>query len=144
MKENIYLKLKNKQQEEIDNFPFGFAFNDEQFKEMMHKWGLTKNDTDKIFSLGHGSYIRKADAQAMEDMFTRHKKELWEEINKDTDGTGFIYDMFVYELANKEYCYTLDEQETLDYLGITKEDIQNNTNLKKGLRKAINHCKGLI
>lgn len=143
MKENIYLKLKNKQQKEIDNFPFGFAFSDEQFKEMMNKWGLTENDTDKIYSLGHGSYIRKADTQAMENMFNNHKKELWEEISKDIDGTGFIYDMFVYELANREYCYTQDEQETLDYLGITTEDIQNNTNLKKGLRKAINHCKGL-
>lgn len=77
MKENIYLKLKNKQQKEIDNFPFGFAFSDEQFKEMMNKWGLTENDTDKIYSLGHGSYIRKADAKAMEYMFNNHSKGLY-------------------------------------------------------------------
>lgn len=144
MKENKYLKLKDKQQKEIDNFPFGFAFSDEQFKEMMNKWGLTENDTDKIYSLDYGTFIRKTDTQAMENMFSRQTKEIWDEISKDIDGTGFIYDMFVYELANREYCYTRDEKETLDYLGITKEDIQNNTNLKNGLRKAINHCKGLV
>ena len=49
-----YTELKAKHQKEVDAFPFGFAFNQSQFNEMMAKWGLTPNDTDKIYSIGGG------------------------------------------------------------------------------------------
>lgn len=32
---NPYLKLKNKHQKEINDFPFGFAFSQKQFDDMM-------------------------------------------------------------------------------------------------------------
>ena len=34
-----YLELKERQQKEVNDFPFGFAFSNEQFKEMMEKFG---------------------------------------------------------------------------------------------------------
>ena len=43
-----YLELKQRQQKEVNDFPFGFAFSNQQFKEMMEKFGLSENDTDKI------------------------------------------------------------------------------------------------
>lgn len=46
-----YTELKAKHQAEVDAFPFGFAFNNKQFNEMMEKWGLTPDDTDKIYSI---------------------------------------------------------------------------------------------
>ena len=49
--------------------------------------------------------------------------------------------MFNYELANHEYCITWDITDTLESLGLTREDIENNKNLKNGLEKAIKRFK---
>ena len=136
-----YLKLKEKHQKEINDFPFGFAFSNEQFKDMMKKFGLKEKDTDKIYSLGAGSYIRKSDSEAMEQMFARHRKEIENEIQNDKDGSGFIYEMFRYELSNHEYCVTYDIEPTLDALGLTLDKINENQNLVKGLKKALDEYK---
>jgi len=136
-----YLKLKEKHQKEVNDFPFGFAFSNEQFKDMMKKFGLKEKDTDKIYSLGAGSYIRKSDSEAMEQMFARHRKEIENEIQNDKDGSGFIYEMFRYELSNHEYCVTYDIEPTLDALGLTLDKINENQNLVKGLKKALDEYK---
>ena len=136
-----YLKLKQKQQKEVNDFPFGFAFSNQQFKDMMKEFGLKETDTDKIYSLGAGSYIRKSDSEAMEQMFARHRKEIENEIQNDKDGSGFIYEMFRYELSNHEYCITYDIEPTLDALGLTLDKINENQNLVKGLKKALDEYK---
>ena len=76
-----YLKLKEKHQKEVNDFPFGFAFSNEQFKDMMKKFGLKEKDTDKIYSIGAGGYIKKTDAEAMHNMFKRHREESSHKIN---------------------------------------------------------------
>lgn len=132
-----YLELKQKQQKEVNDFPFGFAFSNQQFKEMMEKFGLKETDTDKIYSIGAGGYIRKSDSDAFDEMIKRHRKEIEDEIEKDKKGTGFIYSMFSYELANHEYCITYDIEPTLDALGLTLDEINKKENLLNGLRKAL-------
>ena len=136
-----YLELKQKQQKEVNDFPFGFAFSNQQFKEMMEKFGLKETDTDKIYSIGAGGYIRKSDSDAFDEMFKRHRKEIEDEIEKDKKGTGFIYSMFSYELANHEYCITYDIEPTLDALGLTLDQINKKENLVNGLRKALKEYK---
>ena len=136
-----YIKLKEKHQKEINEFPFGFAFSNEQFETMMNKFGLEKDDLKSIYSLGAGCYIKKSDSNAMEEMFTRQQKEKQEQIDKDKDGTGFIYQMFEYELANHEYCITHDLTETFEALNLTKEEVNKNKNLLKGLHKALQKYK---
>ena len=69
-------ELKRQHHAEFDAFPLGFAFNKEQFKAMMEKWGLAENDTDKIFSIGNGGYVRKQDAEALIAMSKRQKEEM--------------------------------------------------------------------
>jgi len=54
---NKYTDLKNRQQEEFNAFPLGAAFGNKQFAEMMQAWGLTENDTDKIYSIGGGVFF---------------------------------------------------------------------------------------
>ena len=81
---------------------------------MMQKFGLTIDDKDKILSLGCGCFIRKSDETAFDEMFKRHKQEMQDAIASDKTGDGFIYDMFIYELANHEYCITYDLEETLN------------------------------
>lgn len=36
---NRYAELKQRQQEEFNKLPLGFAFSDKQFNEMMKEWG---------------------------------------------------------------------------------------------------------
>lgn len=132
-----YRQLKNRQQEEFNKFPLGFAFSNSQFKEMMEKWGLKETDTDKIYSIGLGGYVRKSDHAAFHEMLSRHSKEFKQAIAEDKTGEGFIYQMFLYELNNHEYGYTGDESDTLDALGYTVEEINSDERLLHGLKKAM-------
>ena len=134
---NAYRQLKERQQKEMNAFPLGACFNQKQFEEMMAKWGLTVNDTDQICSLGGGCYIRKSDKLKFLDMLARFEREKQEAISADLTGDGFIYDMFIYELANHEYCITYDLEDTLDALNLTIEKINADERLLHGLQKAI-------
>ena len=134
---NAYQEMKDRQQKEFNAFPMGAAFSQQQFQQMMEKWGLTLNDTDKICSIGGGCYIRKADIAAFTTLINKTAAELKNAIAADTTGDGFIFDMFVYELANHEYCITYDLEETLDALGLTPEEVIADEPLKQGLNKAI-------
>ena len=87
---NKYTDLKNRQQEEFNAFPLGAAFGNKQFAEMMQAWGLTENDTDKIYSIGGGCYIRKSDHKAFHEMLDRHEKERRNAIAADLTGYGFL------------------------------------------------------
>ena len=64
-----YSELKQRQQKEVDAFPFGAAFSKEQFEEMQKK--LPLDEGDKYYSLGAGVFVRGKDIPAMEEMFTK-------------------------------------------------------------------------
>jgi hypothetical protein len=133
---NKYRELKKKHQEEVNKFPFMFAFDKKQFAEGMKKLGLNENDTDKIYDIGYGRYIRKTDSDKLDEMYSRHDKELKKAIEDDLTGEGFIYDMFNYELSNHEYCVTYDVGDTLNALGFSIDDINNDKRLLHGLQLA--------
>ncbi len=133
---NTYEQLKNRQQKESNAFPLGAAFSNTQFAEMMQKWGLTVNDTDKILSIGYGCFIRKTDRAAFHEMLERHSKEMEDAIADDKTGYGFIYDMFITELANHEYCITHDLHDTLNALDLTAEQLAADERLLNGLTQA--------
>ncbi len=139
---NPYTTLKQKHQKEIDNFPFGFAFSTEQFNDMMiNRFGLTPDDTDKIYSIGGGGYVRKCDADAMHEMLERHAKER-EKVAKDNKD-DYLFHMFNYELANHEYTYTYDLTDTLDALDLTMEEINENPEMLDALNRAIKYQESL-
>lgn len=139
---NPYVTLKEKHQKEINAFPFGWAFNQSQFDEMMvERFGLTPEDTDKIYSIGGGGYIRKSDSEAMHEMIERHTKEKEEAIRENTD--DYLYHMFDYELANHEYNYTGDLEDTLDAIGITYPEVKANKVMFDALKRAIAHQESL-
>ena len=130
---NKYTELKSKHQKEVDAFPFGFAFNQKQFDEMMEKWGLAPTDTDKIYKIGGGGYVRKSDADGMDEMFARHEAERKAAMQDDE----YLYQMFDYELANHEYSYTGDLEDTLDALGLTMDEINADPRMADALKRAI-------
>jgi len=123
---NSYLALKAETRKELDAFPMQFAFNMKQFEEGMKALGLTKDDTDKIVSIPGGGFVRKTDAGAFMDMFKRHRDKHQAAIAADTDGTGYIYEMFDYELSNHEYSYTYDPEPALNALGLTLQEVKAN------------------
>lgn len=124
---NMYIEMKQRQQAEVNAFPMKFAFTQESLEQGMHELGLDpKKDMDKIVAIPGGGFIRERDKQAFLDLFARHDKEREEAIAADKDGTGYLYHMFRYELANHEYAYTRDVSDTLDALGYTLKEIAEN------------------
>ena len=142
---NLYRELKNRQQKEMNAFPVGACYSKEQFADMMHQWGMTVNDTDKIYSIGFGCYIRKCDHAAFHEMLDRHEQERKAAIAADKTGNGYIYQMFLAELADHEYCITYDYEDTFNALGLTVEEINADKRLLRGLLKAerdyLKHCE---
>jgi len=136
---NSYTEMKERHQREVNALPLVFAFSNEQFVTAMAILGLTPEDTDKVYKLGGisgGGFHRREDSVLILGTFDRHDKEREEAINGDKTGDGYIYEMFRYELANHEYGYTFDLSDTLNALGYSDEDIENNPALKHGLLKA--------
>ena len=138
---NQYEVMSSRHQKEVDEFPIMFAFNSKQFDEGMRKLGLEPTDTDKIYSIGGGGYIRKTDSDALTEMFNRQSEEMEKAIAEDTTGEGFIYDMFCYELNNHEYNYTHNVSDTLDCLGLTMEMVNADKRFLHGLKKAMKRCR---
>lgn len=139
---NKYLEMKNRQQKEFDEFAnknMFFAFSDKQFEEGMQKLGLQKDDTDKIYRTIGGGFVLRTASKEMNNIFKRHEQERKDAIEADKDGTGFIYDMFDYELANHEYGYTGDSEEAVEALGLTYEEIEQDVRLKEAFNKAKKH-----
>ena len=135
---NKYAEMKERQQQRINALPLMFAFSQKQFKEGMERWGLTENDTDKIYKLGStGGFYRREDSQLIFSTFEESANEMSDAIRADPDGTGFIKDMFLYELANHEYCITYDLEPTRAALNLSEDDVQNDERLAKGLKLAI-------
>ena len=134
---NSYRELRERQQQEMNAMPLGFAFSNKQFEEMMQKWGLDpEKDSDKLVRIPAGGFIQKKDAQALTDLVQRHDRELQTAIEMDLTGEEFIYDMFLYELDNHEYGYTGDPEDAFTALGITYEDVMTDTRLCAGFKKA--------
>ena len=139
---NKYLELKKRQQEEFQTLPIVYAFGNEQFKKAMAKLGLTENDMDKVCSIyGCGDIMLKSDVPKLKEMSRKHSKELKDAIAGDKTGDGFIYDMFDAELSNHEYGYTQDPTAALGALGLTLDEVYNDTRLKHGVQRACKNYK---
>lgn len=133
---NAYAEMKKRQQERVNALPLMFAFSQQQFNEGMAKLGLEPNDTHLITSIGAGGFIRKSDVPLFNDTMESLSTEAQTAINEDVDGTGFIKDMFLYELANHEYCITYDLEPTLYALNLTEDQVLESPKLMKGLKLA--------
>lgn len=131
--------MKKAHQEEVNNFPFGFAFGKKQFSEMMQKWELDpESDLDlaKIVFVGAGCYVRKSDIPAMEEMFGRQKREKQEFRKRGKE----LFEMFRDALCDHEYIVTGDAMEAIRSLDISVEELNGSEQMRKALAKAIKWC----
>lgn len=133
---NAYLEMQIRQQEEMNAFPMFAAFNKEQFEEGMKKLDLNPTNIKAIQSVGYSMYARKKDMPAFREMCARHYKERANAIAADITGEGFIRDMFIVEMENHEYGYTLDLTDTLRALQLTIPEVNANPTLLHGLKLA--------
>lgn len=144
-KVNQYRSMMQKHQKEVNSLPIRFAFSQEQFATVLREWGLNAenpSDLEKIRKIPGGGFILAKDVPAMRAIFAKHRDERNNAIAADKSGTGFIYDMFLYELSNHEYGYTGDISETLEALHISDEDLNGNAGLQHGLDLACQRFMG--
>lgn len=128
-----YAELKKTQQEEFNQFPLGAAFSNEQFDEMMKKWGLDpKKDIKEIISIGAGCFIRKKDLKWFQEMNGQFEQEL--QLFKQNDEN--LVSMLRYELSNHEYICSHDPEDTLEACGYTLEEFKKDTRLQSCFEKA--------
>lgn len=133
-----YQEMKIRHQKAVNDFPIYYAFSNEQLGRMFKELGLNpQKDFDKIATIpGTGGFILKKDIDAYQEMFKLQHEELQNAIREDKDGTGFIYQMFRYELANHEFGYTGDADDALAALGYTEKQVEETPTLKNGFEKA--------
>lgn len=110
-------ELKNRHSKEINAFNIGAAFSNQQFEEMMSKFGLGVDDTSKILSLGAGMYILKAERTQFNDLLARHKKEL-SDFKKDRKRH---IESIIYDFNNMEVDFTHGFINNIETIGLTKE-----------------------
>ena len=140
---NKYSELGQRQQQEFNALPLGFAFSQKRFDEMMRGWGLDpEKDLKKIYRIPGGGYVQKKDADLLHQTTERHSAEMAAAIAEDKTGDDFIYQMFLAELADHEYGYTGDSEDTLDALGYTMEQVQADARLLRGFQRACTTIMG--
>lgn len=131
---NKYRELRDRQQKEFNSLPLGWAFNQQQFDEMMAGWGLDpKKDLDKIVRIPGGGFVQKKDRELLHQTLKKADEEMQAAIAEDKTGEGFIADMFQEELENHEYSYTRDTTDALEALGYTAEEVVADPRLNKGI-----------
>lgn len=134
-----YKEMKQRHQSEVNALPLAFAFSEKQYRDKLAEWRITPEEAKAgaIIGIGNGGFIRSSDRDLVNGTFERIAEEEAAAIAADQDGTGYIYEMFLYELNNHEYSYTGDVDETLNALGISWEEMADKPALLNGLNKAL-------
>lgn len=132
-----YQQIKARHQKEVDAFPIGACFSNQQLAEMMKKFGLPndKSGYAQIVSLGAGCYIMKKDVPAWIEMMRRHEKEL-REMRKDRNE---LKEAIKYQLRNHEYQISHDElqrEAALNACGLTWKEVEEDPELLKLYKQA--------
>lgn len=131
-----YLELKRENQKKFDDFAKGkifwiFAFSESEFNKKLNENNLKR---DEITSIGAGGFIKKENIKKYNELY----RSLTNEIEAIKDNDDELKKAFIYELANHEYCITYDLDDTLDALGLTRKQLQDDVRLALIMNEA---CK---
>ena len=138
-KKITYDELRAKHQEKVNSLPMYFAFSDAQFDELMQKLGYQEKEKflNDICTIGAGSIVLKKDLDSILKTFQENEKEM-EKAFEDDD---FLQSAFEFELGNHEYIITYDITDTLEALGISFNEYNENERIKKLMNQAIKNYK---
>lgn len=132
-----YCDFKLAEREAIDALPIEFAFNDDQFHDMLKKFGLTTEEKDKLRRIPGGGFCLAADAQMIVETMLSWSRKLSEIIKTDDE---FAVDALRYELDNHEYGCTGEPDYALLELGLPSDVNKLDDRMKSLFCRATELC----
>ena len=115
-----YLDMQKRHQQEMNDFPIAYAFNDTQLDEALKKLGATVQECCTVFNCG--DIVKKTDRLALITMLNRHT----EEIRNAMKDQEFAEVAFRYEMDNHEYAINMTgDEDVLDALCLDKQMLKN-------------------
>ena len=131
-KQQEYLDLKKKHEQELSDFPIAYAFSDEQLATALEKLGATKEECVTVF--GHGDIVKRENAKPLIKMLQRHTQEIKQKLIDDIE---FAEAAFLYEMNNHEYAINWSaDEDVLDCFSINWDFIR-----KHGLQMAYDSAR---
>lgn len=128
-----YQELKQKHQKEVNDYlkdTAFFAFSNEQMQEGIKR--LNVSPDNKIFELGAGGYMLSSAKNGWLELLKNQKQELKDFRKKQKN----LKDLIMTELSNHEYIYSQDDDLILEVCGISKDEFENDANLRSIYKKA--------
>lgn len=125
-----YQQIKARHQKEVDNFPLGACFSNQQLAEMMKQFGLPndKSGYAQIVSIGAGCYIKRSDVPAWLEMAKRHEAEMKAFRRQRKE----LVNALRYEFANHEYQFgNCPDESICAPLGLSWEEVRKDKALLK-------------
>ena len=132
-----YSDFKLAEREAIDALPIEFAFNDDQFHDMLKKFGLTLEEKDKLRRIPGGGFCLATDAKMIVETMLSWSRKLSEIIKTDDE---FTVDALRYELDNHEYGYTGEPDDALLELGLPSDVNKLDDRMKELFCRASELC----
>lgn len=132
-----YSDFKLAEREAIDALPIGFAFNDDQFHDMLRKFGLTLEEKGKLRRIPGGGFCLATDAKMIVETMLSWSRKLSEIIKTDDE---FAVDALRYELDNHEYGYTGEPDDALLELGLPSDVNKLDDRMKELFCRATELC----
>lgn len=137
-----YREMRDRHQAEFNAFAdkhIFFAYDDKQFDEGLARFGLarTKEDMKKLVRIESGAYMLRERVPELKADYERRHAELVAACDADRTGEGFLYQMFLCELMDHEFCYTMDPEEAVECTPYTLEEIEADPRLSHALEKAM-------
>ena len=132
-KRQEYVDLKRKHEQEMNDFPIAFAFNDEQLQRALEKLGATSKE-ECVTVFGHGDIVKRENAKPLVEMLQRHTNEIKDKLKEDIE---FAEAAFLYEMDDHEYAINWSaDEDVMDCLSIDWEFIR-----KHGLQMAYDSAR---
>ena len=110
-----YQEMKQRHQERVNEFPMKFAFSPSQAREALEALGCPAKDCIRF---KNGMIIMRKDRPELDRMFA----EMDAEMSAAMEDDKFMIRAIEHELANHEFCYTMEKRETVEALNLDLSD----------------------
>lgn len=133
-----YKEVKEKYQKQINDFPCIVAFSKKSVEEKLSN--LNVNSIDELKQIIPGYFIRKSDIEDFKQISINKQNEI-KTLYNGYKGYRFAKSMFKTLLNDFEYIYSNDLTDTLEALHLTLKEIEENKNLRIGLKLALKEIR---
>lgn len=120
---------------EISSLPIVWMFGkktEEEITAILQEIGA--KSLSECVSIGGGGVMRKCDTELFRDTLARQERE------RKQFMTEHLFDAILCEMRNHEYGYTHDPEDTLNALGKTRKDLEENKDFNRVWCRAQKIC----